>query len=152
MPSANAGTNHLRGQYLESKIFLAEQPYSSLYNYSLIVLILTSSFYYHSHSTLRKLHPVTYSENSKFEELQDICRAKSYNMSTTLVTNPPSQNESKTARKKKTKTESVANISQDNISSEANKENDPAHVNGTDRPGDSPYLRELSKYGRYFLR
>ena len=72
-------------------------------------------------------------------------------MSTTLVTNPPSQNESKTARKKKTKTESAANISQENISGEANKENDPANVNGIDRPGDSPYLRELSKYGRQFL-
>ena len=71
-------------------------------------------------------------------------------MSATLVTNLPSQNESKTARKKKVKTESVANISQENISGEANKENDPAAVNGTDRPGDSPYLRELSKYGCHF--
>ena len=57
------------------------------------------------------------------------------------------QNESKTAKKKRAKAEAAANLPQESTPPEPGKDVDAVHVNGSEGQNDSPYLKELYRYG-----
>ena len=67
----------------------------------------------------------------------------------TIQNPPPTQTESKSAKKKKAKGESVAPAAAPHAESDAAGERRPSDgaINGGDGSNESPYLKELSKYG-----
>ena len=66
-------------------------------------------------------------------------------MSAAITTKLPVQNESKSAKKRKSKPEAGANTPTQPVTVEDSKDADSAHVNGSEGLTESPFLRELTK-------